>query len=155
MNTVDFRPATPEDATRLSEVAFAAKQHWKYPSTWMELWRPDLTVSPHYLETEKVRVAECDGEVIGFAGLSWGVRGRYIEHLWILPAYIGQGLGRRLFVEMVHVARHEGTMNLFICSDPNAEVFYVKMGAVRIGQEVYTLPDGARREVPLLMHRLS
>ena len=155
MNAVDFRSATPEDATRLSEVAFAAKRHWKYPSEWMELWRPDLTVSPHYLKTEKVRVAEYDGEVIGFAGLSWGDHGRHFEHLWVLPAHIGQGLGRRLFVEMVQLARHEGTTKLFICSDPNAEAFYVKMGAVRIGQEVYTLPDETRREVPLLVYRLS
>jgi GNAT superfamily N-acetyltransferase len=155
MNAVDFRFATSEDATRLSEIAFAAKEHWKYPSEWMEWWRPDLTVSPHYLETEKVRVAEYHREVIGFAGFSWGIRGRYVEHLWILPAYIGQGLGRRLFLEMVQLARHEGTANLFINSDPNAEAFYVKMGAVRIGEEVYTLPDGKRREVPLLMYRLS
>lgn len=154
MSTVILRCATPAEAGSLTEIAFAAKGHWGYPVEWMELWRPDLMVTPNYLETEKVWVAENNGTAVGFAGLSWGDHGRHIEHLWVLPEHIGRGLGRRLFAEMIETARKEGVGSLFICSDPNAEAFYVKMGAVRIGQEIYLLPDRTRREVPLLVYHL-
>jgi hypothetical protein len=63
-------------------------------------------------------------------------------------------LGRRLFEEAVRLAREEAVAELFVESDPNAEGFYLKMGAERMGQEVYFLPGGIRREVPRLVYRL-
>ena len=155
MSPVEFRAAIPGEARRLGEIAFVAKSHWGYPAGWMESWRPDLMITSHYLETEQVCVAEIEGEVIGFAGLSFSDHGRHIEHLWLLPGYMGRGLGRKLFEEVIRLARHEGTRKLFIQSDPNAEAFYVKMGAIRIGQETRELPGGIRREIPLLAYQLS
>jgi GNAT superfamily N-acetyltransferase len=155
MSAVEFRPALSEEATHLSEIAFAAKNHWGYPREWMELWRPDLTITARYLETEKVCVAESDGEVIGFAGLASCDYGRHIEHMWLKPLHIGRGLGRKLFGEVIRLARLESTRKLFVLSDPNAEAFYLKMGAVRIGQETYELPGGIGRKVPVLVFRLS
>jgi len=151
---MDFRSAKTSEAPRLSEIAFEAKRHWGYPAEWMELWRPDLTVSSPYLENEKVHVAEVDGVVIGFAGLSWGERGRQIEHLWVMPSHMGRGVGRKLFAEMVRCAREENIRELSIWSDPNAEAFYLKMGAVRVGEERYLMPGGTSRELPLLVFRM-
>jgi len=99
-------------------------------------------------------LVESDGEAIGFAGLSRDDRGRQIEHLWILPLQWDAGLGRKLFAEMIQLAQLEGTAELFIYSDPTPSVL-CEDGAVRIGQEVYLLPDGNRREVPLLVYRCS
>ena len=48
-----------------------------------------------------------------------------------------------------------GVVELHIKSDPNAEAFYLKMGAVRTGQEVYMLLGKFRREVPLLVYPIS
>jgi GNAT superfamily N-acetyltransferase len=152
MNPVHFRPAMPYEAAFLSEIAFAAKSYWGYPAEWMELWRPDLTITPRYLETEKVCVIESGDEIVGFAGLSSNHLGRNMEHLWLRPAHIGRGLGRRLFGETVRLARDEGTTRLFVNSDPNAEGFYIKMGAIRIGLELYELPGGAHRKIPLLVY---
>ncbi len=154
MNAVEFRRAEAEDAARLTGIAFAGKAHWGYPAEWLELWRHDLVVTPHYIRTEPVSVAECDGAIAGFTGLSTGGQGRQIEHLWLQPDWIGCGLGRRLFDEAVRLAREERVVELFVNSDPNAEGFYLKMGADRIGQEVYALPGGIRREVPRLVYRL-
>jgi GNAT superfamily N-acetyltransferase len=154
MKPVEFRYAKAEDAASLTGIAFAGKAYWGYPAEWLELWRPDLVVTPHYIRTEPVRVAECYGAIVGFTGLSTSDHGRQIEHLWLQPDYIGHGLGRRLFDEAVRLAREEHVVELFVNSDPNAEAFYLKMGAVRIGQEVYFLPGGIRREVPRLICRL-
>lgn len=55
----------------------------------------------------------------------------------------------------MRLARTEAVAEVLINSDAQAEPFYLKMGAVRIGQEVYQLPGGIRREVPRLIYRLS
>ena len=150
-----FRPARIEEAALLTGIAFAGKQYWRYPSDWMELWRPDLIVTSQYIADEVVQVAEIAGEVIGFIGLSNEDDGCYLEHLWLRPERIGRGWGRALFAEAVRLARLKGVSELRINSDPNAEAFYLKMGAVRIGQEIYELPGEIRREVPLSSYRIG
>ncbi len=154
MKPVGFRRAKAEDATRLTEIAFAGKAFWGYPTEWLELWRHDLVVTPHYIRSESVSVAEHESAIVGFTGLSTSDQGRQIEHLWLWPDSIGCGLGRRLFEEAVRLAREERVTELFVNADPNAESFYLKMGAERIGQEVYFLPGEIRREVPRLVYRL-
>jgi hypothetical protein len=50
------------------------------------------------------------------------------------------------------VARAFGSTNLLIVSDPNAEGFYAKMGAVVFGQQESTSRKG--RFLPLMCYRL-
>jgi len=147
-----FRGAEAGDAALLTRIALAGKQHWGYPNEWMDAWRYDLTVTPEYIRTQPVRVAERAGEVIGFVGLSSTAEGRYLEHLWQWPRHIGNGFGRMLFAEAVRVAKAEGVSELRINADPNAEPFYLKMGAVRRELEVYFLLGKVRREVPLMSY---
>jgi GNAT superfamily N-acetyltransferase len=99
-------------------------------------------------------VAEVEGQAAGFLGL-WRADGHwFLEHLWVRPEWHGRGLGRALFGEAVRLAQATGATELRIKADPNAEPFYLKMGAVRTGSEVYELPGKIRREVPLLSYRL-
>jgi len=149
-----FRRAEAQDAELLTEIALAGKRHWGYPEEWMAEWRPDLTVTPGYIRSQLVSVAELAGEVVGFAGLSTLEGHRYLEHLWLRPNHIGRGFGRALFLEAVREARAAGVTELRIKSDPNAEPFYLKMGAVRTGLEVYELLGKFHREVPLLVYKL-
>jgi GNAT superfamily N-acetyltransferase len=150
-----FRRARADEAALLTGIALAGKQYWGYPAEWMALWRHDLVVTAQYIRREPVQVAERDGAVIGFTGLSTGEDGRYLEHLWLRPECIGRGFGRALFGEAVRMAREEGVTGLRIKADPNAEPFYLKMGAVRTGREIYQLPGAIRREVPLLVYRVG
>jgi GNAT superfamily N-acetyltransferase len=145
-----FRRAQADDAAMLTAIAFAGKQSWGYPEAWIAEWRHDLVVTPEYIRTEPVQVAELAGEVVGFVGLSSLDGLRYLEHLWQWPRFIGRGFGRALFEEGVRVARREGGDELHIRSDPNAETFYLRMGAVRIGAEDYLLLGQFPRRVPQL-----
>jgi len=147
-----FRRAEAADAPRLTAIALAGKQHWGYPDDWLAEWRPDLTITAGYLASQPVRVAELAGKVIGFAGLSMLEGRRHLEHLWLQPGLIGRGYGRALFQEAVRAARAVGDTELRIKADPNAEPFYLKMGAVRVGLDVYYLLGKHRREVPLLRY---
>ena len=148
--TPSFRRARPEDAALLSGMARAGKQYWGYPADWMAVWEKVLTITPDYIGSQPVVVAELAGEAAGFFGLRSAEDGWHLEHLWVRPAHIGQGLGRALFAEALRLAGQAGATELLIKSDPHAEAFYLKMGAVRTGQEVYLLLGKIRRELPEL-----
>jgi GNAT superfamily N-acetyltransferase len=150
-----FRRALGPDAPVLTAIAFAGKRHWGYPDDWIAEWRFDLAVTAEYLTHQPVVVAEWMNGVAGFAGLM-SMDGRmYLEHLWLWPRYIGRGFGRALFLEAAGLARQAGAGELHIKSDPNAEAFYLRMGAVRIGVENYLLLGHIPREVPQLVYLLA
>jgi GNAT superfamily N-acetyltransferase len=149
-----FRRAQGRDAQVLSAIAFAAKQHWGYPAEWMDQWRGELRLTSEYINAQPVYVAKQAGKIVGFFGLKLGADGQYLEHIWLRPACIGKGLGRALFVEAVGQARMAHVTELRIKSDPHAELFYLKMGAVRVGLESYELLGKIHREVPLLTYSI-
>ena len=60
---------------------------------------------------------------------------------------IGRGAGRRLFEHALHTASELGFRALTIEADPNAEGFYLAMGATRLGER--RSPSG--RSLPLLV----
>ena len=135
-------------------IALAAKGHWGYPGRWMELWRPGLEVSPGFVRDNEVHVAVSGGEPVGFYALVGGGRGLDLEHLWVLPAWIGTGLGRKLFEHAMRRAQELGAKTVTIEADPNAEGFYRRMGARRAGENVYEL-EGRERALPVMVVELA
>jgi GNAT superfamily N-acetyltransferase len=120
----------------------------------MELWRPRLEVSPGFVRDNEVYVAVSGEEAVGFYALVGGGRGLDLDHLWVLPAWIGTGLGRTLFEHAVRRAQELGAMTVTIESDPNAEGFYRRMGARRRGENVYEL-EGGERVLPVMVVELA
>lgn len=149
-----IRAARADEAGALTVLCRAAKSHWGYPSEWLEAWAEALTVTPRDIFASRIRVGESDGVMIGFYGLREEEGRWHLEHLWIAPEFIGHGAGRTLFEAAVNEARRFGVKTLHIKADPNAEPFYLKMGALRRDTEVYSLL-GHRRELPLLTYEIS
>jgi GNAT superfamily N-acetyltransferase len=151
---VTIRPAAPSEAEVLSGLALAGKRHWGYPEPWLEAWRGLLTITPEYLEAHVVACAEDEaGKVIGFYALERDGGRCRLEHLWLDPALIGRGLGLQLFEHAVRAARAMGAAELLIEADPNAEGFYLHMGAERVGETVSRL-TGTGRVLPRLRYAL-
>jgi GNAT superfamily N-acetyltransferase len=142
-----IRPARPEEAPGLTRVARAAKRHWRYPEDWMRLWRDALVVTPEFVRRHPVSCAARGASLVGFYALAGTGAMRELEHLWVLPAHIGRGLGTRLLRHAVAALRADGAHALRIAADPNAEGFYLRMGARRVGEWPST-PRG--RTLPLL-----
>lgn len=146
--------ANPADAETLSAIAWAAKAHWGYPPRWMEQWRDQLTITPEFIVKNETFAAAIDSLIIGFHALLETSEALRLEHLWILPERIGQGIGRRLFAHAIERATLHGVRCLTIEADPNAEPFYLHLGAVRTGVSTSKI-DGQRRELPLLVFDLT
>lgn len=136
----------------LTEIAFAAKRHWRYPESWIQSWRATLTITPELISANPTFSAIEDDWVVGFSSLTIEPRPD-LTHLWVLPRAMGRGVGRALFERIVGQARLLGFSAFEIEADPNAEAFYQHMGAKRIGTSVTEI-EGERRELPLLIYDL-
>ena len=135
MNVI-IRLALPGEAARLSEIARLSKAHWGYSEAQIAGWREGfLTLSADYIRAHAVWVAQgAAGEALAFAALERSEHGARLEHLWVLPAHIGKGIGRRLFEHVAGQAR-----DFTFTSDPHADGFYVKLGAEKTGEVASTL----------------
>ena len=149
---LEIRPARPDDSAVLTRLAHAAKRHWGYPEEFMRLWKKDLTVTPEFIRRHPVYCVEQRSNILGFYAISGEGVIRELEHMWVDPKFMGQGIGRRLLEHALGLLHGQDCTRLRIVSDPNAESFYQKMGAVTVG-EVPSRPEG--RTLPLLELRLG
>lgn len=146
-----IRPARPDDSTRLTRLAHAAKRHWGYPEELMRLWKGELTITAEFLRGCPTYCAVQGSKILGFYAVSGEGATRELEHMWVDPKFMGQGIGRLLLEHAVELLCGQNCIRLRIVSDPNAESFYRRLGAVPVG-EVPSRPEG--RRLPLLELRL-
>jgi GNAT superfamily N-acetyltransferase len=131
----------------LTQIAFAAKRHWDYDDHLIELWADELTVSADFVSTHPCYCAVRDAEILGFYALSGSGEEHELEHMWVDPEFVRSGVGAMLLAHAAQTVAARGGSVLTIASDPNAEGFYRRMGAVPIGS-VPSRPEG--RTLPLL-----
>ncbi|MGH8981823.1 MAG: GNAT family N-acetyltransferase [Acidimicrobiales bacterium] len=143
-----LRPATPDEATELSELALRSKAVWGYDDAFLEACRAELTLDAARLDELRIVVAEADGEVVGFYSLIGVPPDGELGHLFVEPEWIGRGLGRALWTHMSTTAAALSFARVRIESDPGASSFYESMGARRVGR----VPSGSveGRWLPLL-----
>jgi maltose O-acetyltransferase len=144
--------ASAADAEVLSDIAVASKSHWNYPKRWMEAWKPQLTIPPEYIQLNETWLAKINDEPAGFYALIQQGSAGWLDHLWVLPSFIGQGLGGFLLTHALTRCRKLSIEVLNIESDPNAAGFYEKMGAHRVGERP-TEVCGEPRSLPILEMR--
>ena len=142
-----LRDAVPADAAALSELAVRSKGHWGYDAGFLERARPELTVTPEDVERLVLRVAMQDGTPLGFSAVDVQSTPAELLALWVEPFAIGTGVGRALLRDALETAAAHGTGGLLLESDPNAEAFYLRHGARRLGERRSTT---TKRLLPLL-----
>ncbi len=151
---IQIRRALPDEADVLTEIAHAAKRHWGYPENWIENWKDDLTITPDFITSNEMYVAINGEEIAGCCALVLGDSLAELEHMWIRPAHMGAGVGRALFHHVIERAAKHNAPVVELSADPNAEGFYERMGATRIG-EVRSEIAGQPRVLPRLRFALS
>jgi ribosomal protein S18 acetylase RimI-like enzyme len=151
---ISIRRAIPEEADTLSQITFSAKGHWGYSERWMEIWKPQLTFSPEYFEQNESWVAVDNEKPIGFYTLQEKNGNAWIDNLWVMPEFIGKGIGKKLFLHAVESSRQRGHKALQLEADPNAFGFYEKMGMQKIGERQSEV-DGQPRILPIMEMRLK
>ena len=146
--TAAVRAARPAEAAAISALALRSKAHWGYDDAFLAACRAELTLRPEQCDGVHTVVAERDGRLLGFHRLAGEPPVAELADLFVDPDAIGQGVGAALLADAVGRARALGISRLLIDADPNAEGFYARMGARRIGSVASGSIPG--RELPRL-----
>jgi GNAT superfamily N-acetyltransferase len=146
---VKIERALLEHASILTEIAISAKRHWNYPERWIEIWLPLLTISPEYISQNETWMAALDLKPAGFYSLCLDSTSLWLDNLWVLPNFMGQGIGKQLFQHALERSKTLGASILKIEADPNAQSFYEKMGVRKVGERHGEI-DGQPRILPIM-----
>jgi len=146
------RYALETEAAKLSDIAVASKKYWDYPDSWIDMWAPERVINPGFISSNYVRVAIQKKEIVGFSAISLNDAEAELEHMWVLPAHIKQGIGKLLLMDAMQFCKKRFVHLLRIESDPNAKAFYEKMGAYHIG---YVDSKPKPRKLPVLIMNIQ
>ena len=145
---MDIRAAVSSEADKLSAIAFAAKAHWGYSTEALQSWAGELQISAADVATKPAYVGVINGDIVGFYCLRPSAQVWDLEHLWVTPQRIRQGIGRTLLVHALEVARRGGAVSVTTDADPNAAAFYLSQGAIRRGDVPAPIPGDSNRVRP-------
>ena len=140
-NQMKIEKAVPDDHEVLTAVTKKSKAYWGYSETQIELWSEFLTVTKNYIETQSVFKAAVDDKIAGY--YSFYPEDDYIklDNLFVLPEYIGKGIGKMLLLDFLHRTKAAGANKIKLHSEPNSELFYAKYGFVKTGQIETSIKD--------------
>ena len=137
-SNITLREANVEDASALTRLAIRSKAHWGYSDDFMRACEAELSVLKADIKdpTQHIRLAELADELLGFYCLE-DLTGDTIElgALFVDPAYIGSGIGRRLMQAAKQHAVELGANKMTIQGDPQATGFYLAAGAKQTGSK--------------------
>ncbi|MDF1730105.1 MAG: GNAT family N-acetyltransferase [Minwuia sp.] len=153
MSKIRLRPARVAECAELTDLIMRSKASNGYDAAFMEACRAELTVTPEILARGPFAVLEADGKLIGTAQVSREEDVWHLQLMFVDPACQGMGAGRRLIDWAMTEAGLQGASELHIEADPNAEAFYLRSGAHRVG----AAPSGSipGRMIPLMILPLS
>ena len=148
---MNMRAANVTEQSVLASIAISAKSSWGYSSDQIVSWREGLSPTAESIHSQPTFVAEINGEIVGFYQCILRDQMAHLEHLWVLPKVMRQGIGRALVAHAVGFAAGYGIGSLSIDSDPHAEPFYASCGAIRMGLRPAPIAGQPDRVLPQLV----
>jgi GNAT superfamily N-acetyltransferase len=154
--TLSFRDATPADAGLILSFIRALAEYEKL----LDVMVADEALLREWIfEKKKAEVffAMADEREVGFAlyfhnfSTFLGRAGIYLEDLFVLPEYRGQGYGKAILKRLAQIAVERGCGRLeWACLDWNQPSidFYLSLGAMPMSEwTVYRLSDDAMKKL--------
>ncbi|WP_281886572.1 GNAT family N-acetyltransferase [Paenibacillus sp. YYML68] len=134
---INIREACFRDAPILSELAFLSKSFWGYDKEYLEKARKMIMITENQIKKDIVYVLESEEKILGFYHFQEMNEEGQSELVWLFidPESIGTGYGKKLWNHLMAKVRGMEIDMFVIKSDPNAEGFYLRQGATRIGQK--------------------
>lgn len=123
-----------------------SKKHWGYPEEWIRQWKDELTLTQKDLAEMNVIVLDIESKLVGFCALLESESDYEIIHLWLLPDFIGKGLGKKLLEYVLNKIAVK-KIPVIVEADPNAASFYGKQGFQTFDRKE-SFPDG--RFLPIM-----
>ena len=149
MSAVAIRFGRPDERAALEELQRRASLMW-------DEYRPYLLANPDVIELplaqlrgNRVRVAEAQGRVAGFAALLPKDGFCELDGLFVEPQLWGRGIARALVADALALVRARGDRAIETVANPRAEGFYVKQGFTVMGRAETQFGPANRMQLPV------
>ncbi|UAM98344.1 GNAT family N-acetyltransferase [Polaribacter litorisediminis] len=121
--------ATISDTKQLTAIALQSKAFWGYSDDLIQSWTDELTVTEQMMSEMFVYKFLKDDKIMGFYILNQPKKETIeLEFLFVLPEYIGQGIGNQLLQHSFEKAKILKAKTMQLLADPNAASFYESKG---------------------------
>ncbi len=148
----ELRRPSLRDLDDLTALCLRSKAYWGYDAEFLAACVPVLTLTAADLQGTQTITEVEGGTLLGMVQVSNSQQGCYLQKLFVDPAHMGKGTGRRLFTWAVQKAREMGATEMIVESDPGAVPFYTAMGCRAAGSAPSEAMPG--RMLPRLVHDL-
>jgi len=142
-----------EDIPTLNKISVTSKKHWGYSQELIELWLDDLTITTDYFPKVHIYKLVIESQIVGFCAISENAENYEVDHLWVLPEFIGKGWGK----ELLNTSLQKSVVkdkSINVVADPFAEAFYVSQG-FKTYHKIESIPKGrylpVMRKEPILI----
>jgi GNAT superfamily N-acetyltransferase len=106
----------------LTAITKKAKAYWGYSDEQIKIWSKLLTITPTYIETQSVYKLVIDAKTVGYYSFFYEDEHTIkLDSLFILPVYIGKGLGRILMNDFLILVKRNNVNKRILDSESNAE----------------------------------
>lgn len=140
--------ATIQDSKEISRVCFLSKAYWGYSKEQLEGWREELTLTQDYILKKRVyKLQEGDKIIAFYAYYKNDNEEAMLDYLFVLPSFIGKGLGHFLMKDYLLRVEKEGFASTILHADPHATDFYLRYGFKIVGKKETSI-DG--RYLPIM-----
>ncbi len=124
-----------EDDEILTMITKKSKAYWGYSDEQIDSWSELLTITKNYIEANNVYKLLVDDLPVGYYSYIYlSEKEIKLDNLFILPDYIGRGLGKLLMNDFLNRVKNSERKNITLESEPNAEKFYKYFGFIKVGQ---------------------
>jgi N-acetylglutamate synthase-like GNAT family acetyltransferase len=145
-----IRPAQIDERERLEELQRRASVHEPMFRAQLEAHPDAIDLPVGQIEAGAVRVAEQNGDVVGFAVLLAPVAGACeLDGLFVEPGLWGRGVGRELVADAERLAREQGATRIDVVANPQALAFYERVGFRATGRAVTRFGAAPRMSLAL------
>lgn len=141
MEQIIIDRATAVDHSILTNITFESKAFWGYSRDQLKNWKNDLTITAEYITQNHLYKLDLNSETIGFYSFIKISDDQIIlDHLFVLPDFIGKGFGKNLLENFLKRAENLNTKSITLEADPHAETFYKKFGFTTFGVKESSIP---------------
>lgn len=145
-----FRKAKLNDLDILNKLAINSESYWGENSTFLEKFKKVYIITPRSLNNSYIIIMEKDTEIVGFYSLD--IKKRELDYFYIKKNFIGQGLGKEMWKNMLSNCKRFGLKELYFVTSSEAAGFYLSLGAIKIGTVESKLRKG--KFIPKLKYEI-
>ena len=136
--TEHIRALRIDELDFISALALRSKGYWGYSQDFLDACKDELSITSGQFYNPKFyfRVIEQETTIIGYYAIYCLDSTTYeLDALFVEPEYIGQGIGKKLIDDAKTLVMQLGGTKIMLQAEPNAEPFYLKVGAKIIGKK--------------------